>query len=124
VRSYSQTSRDIPADPPRSYWKAPPLSQRLAAGWDGYQQLTRLGFPRQFQIVQFPNLPFIIGFVAGTTGRVVHGADHAYLASVGYLAMGIWAYEELVHGSNWFRHLLGLGFAVVMVIRVAHAVAG
>jgi hypothetical protein len=104
--------------------EGPQLRQRLAAGWDGYQRLTRLGFPRQFQIVQFPNLPLIIAFVAGTTGRVIHGIDHAYLASVGYLAMGIWAYEELVHGSNWFRHLLGLGFAVVMVIRVAHAVAG
>jgi hypothetical protein len=100
------------------------LSRRLAAGWDGYQRLTRLGFPRQFQLVQFPNLPLVIAFVAGTTGRFVHGADHAYLASVGYLAMGIWAYEELVHGSNWFRHLLGLGFVVVLVFRIARATKG
>jgi hypothetical protein len=100
------------------------LTQHLTAAWRGYQRLTRLGFPRQFQLVQFPNLPLVIAFAAGTTGRFVHGADHAYLASLGYLAMGIWAYEELVHGSNWFRHLLGLGFAVVIVIRVAHAVRG
>jgi hypothetical protein len=38
--------------------------------------------------------------------------------------MGIRAYEELAHGSNWFRHLLGLGFAVVMVLRVAHTIRG
>jgi hypothetical protein len=33
-------------------------------------------------------------------------------------------FQELVHGSNWFRHLLGLGFAAVIVIRVVHAIRG
>jgi hypothetical protein len=106
---------DVPAA------KRPGLAKRA---WHGYLWLTRLGFPPRFQLVQFPNLPLIIAFVAGTTGRVVHGPNHAYMAAVGYLAMAIWAYEELVHGSNWFRHLLGLAFAVIMVIRVAHAVQG
>jgi hypothetical protein len=100
------------------------LNQRLAAVWHGYQRLTRLGVPPHFQLVQFPNLPLIIAFAAGTASRVVHGTTHPYLTAVGYLAMTIWAYEELVHGSNWFRHLLGLGFAVLMVIRVAHAIQG
>jgi hypothetical protein len=104
------------------------LSQRLAttsglqATWQGYQRLTRLGFPPRFQIVQFPNLPLIIGFVAGTASGRVHGTTHPYLAAVGYLGMTIWAYEELVHGSNWFRHLLGLAYAVLLVVRVAHAI--
>lgn len=101
--------------------KRPSLAKRA---WQGYLRLTKLGFPPHLQMVQFPNLPLIIAFVAGTTGRVVHGPNHAYVAAVGYLAMAIWAYEELVHGSNWFRHLLGLAFAVIMVMRVAHAIQG
>lgn len=36
--------------------------------------------------------------------------------------MTIWAYEELTHGSNWFRHLLGAAFMIIITIRVAHAV--
>jgi hypothetical protein len=36
----------------------------------------------------------------------------------------VWAYEELVHGVNWFRHLLGLVFAVALVVRVAGAIHG
>jgi hypothetical protein len=35
--------------------------------------------------------------------------------------MTIWAYEELAHGVNWFRRLLGATYAVIMVVRVAHA---
>jgi hypothetical protein len=88
--------------------------------WRAYQKLTRLGLPPHFQMVQFPNLPLVVAFAAGTTARVVRGPAHPYLSAVGYLAMTVWAYEELVHGSNWFRHLLGLGFAVLLVIRVAH----
>ena len=26
--------------------------------------------------------------------------------------MAIWAYEELAHGVNWFRHLLGLAYII------------
>jgi hypothetical protein len=100
------------------------LRQRLAAVWHGYQRLTQLGFPPHFQIVQFPNLPLIIGFVAGTASGMVHGTAHPYLAAVGYLGMTVWAYEELVHGSNWFRHLLGLGYTALLVVRVAHAIQG
>ena len=39
---------------------------------------------------------------------MLHGAGHADARAVSYAAMTIWAYEELVHGVNWFRHLLGL----------------
>jgi hypothetical protein len=98
----------------------PPLARRFAP-WRAYKRLTRLGFPRRFPIVQFPNLPLIVAFVAGEASRYANGALHPYLVSVSYLAMTIWAYEELAHGVNWFRHLLGLTYAVIMVMRVAHA---
>jgi hypothetical protein len=83
--------------------------------------LTALGFPRRFPIVQFPNLPLIVAFVAGEAALSLHGDAHFYARSVSYLGMTVWAYEELVHGVNWFRHTLGLAYVIIMVVRVAHA---
>ena len=88
--------------------------------WLAFKRLTTLGFPRRFPIVQFPNLPLIIAFVAGEAGDLLRGPGHSFAVSVSYLALTVWAYEELVHGVNWFRHLLGLAYVVVLVIRVAH----
>jgi hypothetical protein len=90
--------------------------------WLAFKRLTGFGFPRRFPIVQFPNLPLIVAFLAGETGTFLPGGAHSYAASVSYLAMTIWAYEELAHGVNWFRRLLGLAFAIIMIVRVAHAV--
>jgi hypothetical protein len=92
--------------------------------WSAFKRLTEFGFPRRFPIVQFPNLPLAVAFLAAGAGRLVHGPDHAYTASVFYLAMTIWAYEELVHGVNWFRRLLGLAFGIFLVVRVAHTLQG
>jgi len=36
-------------------------------------------------------------------------------------AMVIWAYEELAHGVNWFRHLLGLAYVVSTTVHLARA---
>ena len=89
--------------------------------WRGFKRLRKLGWPRDFPIVQFPNAPLIVALLAGEAGNFVNGNEHTYTASVSYLALTIWAYEELVHGVNWFRRLLGLAFAVTLVVRVAHA---
>jgi len=35
--------------------------------------------------------------------------------------MTIWAYEELVHGVNWFRRLPGLAYMILLIVRVADA---
>jgi hypothetical protein len=93
----------------------------LAAARLAFKRLSKLGFPRRFPIVQFPNLPLIVGFLAGEAGKFMDRTEHPYALSVSYLAMTIWAYEELVDGVNWFRHLLGFAYAVIMVVRVAHA---
>jgi hypothetical protein len=74
--------------------------------------------------LQFPNVPLIAAFIAARTGRFVHGAGHTYATSIAYLAMTVWAYEELVRGVNWFRRLLGVTYVVILVVRVAHAVQG
>jgi hypothetical protein len=90
--------------------------------WHGFQHLTTLGYPKRFPIAQFPNLPLIVAFAAGIARQIINGGSQPYLQAVGYLALTVWAYEELAHGSNWFRRLLGAVFAVILVIRVAHAI--
>ncbi len=91
--------------------------------WQGFKHLTQLGWPRDFPIVQFPNAPLIIAFLAGAAAARTHDPGQAYLAAISFLAMGIWAYEELLHGVNWFRHLLGLGYAISTVLHLALALS-
>jgi hypothetical protein len=62
-----------------------------------------------------------VAFLAGEVGGFVRGSAHSFAMSVSYLAMTIWAYEELADGVNWFRRLLGLAYVLILVIRVAHA---
>jgi hypothetical protein len=89
--------------------------------WRGFKRLTQIGWPRRFVIVQFPNAPLIIAFLAGEVGKHTHGASHAYGSSLSYLALGIWAYLELVDGLNWFRRLLGLAFGVSTTVHLGLA---
>ena len=95
---------------------------RKASLRSAFRRLTGFGFPQRFPIVQFPNLPLIVAFLAGRAGAFLDGTEHSYAASVSYLAMTIWAYEELVHGVNWFRRVLGLTFVILLIMRVARAV--
>jgi hypothetical protein len=62
--------------------------------------------------------------VAGLASKSLHGADHRYALAIAYLGMTVWAYEEFATGVNWFRHLLGLVYLVILVMRVAHAIHG
>jgi hypothetical protein len=97
------------------------IKERLLIVWLAYQRLTELSFPRRFPIAQFPNLPLSIALLAGAAGHFLGAGALAYAASVSYLALTIWAYEELVHGVNWFRRLLGLGFVIFLIVHVAQA---
>jgi hypothetical protein len=42
---------------------------RLLSVWLSFKRLTQLGFPRRFPIVQFPNLPLIIAFLASDASK-------------------------------------------------------
>lgn len=106
--------------PVRSDRSAKPAAARRA--WRRFESLKQLGWPRSFPIVQFPNVPLIVAFLAGAAAARTHGSDHAYLLATAYLAMGIWAYEELLHGVNWFRHLLGLAYAISTLVHLALAI--
>jgi hypothetical protein len=117
--------------PCRGLREAPPTSEQPqnqvfvatlpVSVWLAFKRLTTLGFPRRFPVVQFPNVPLIVAFLAAEAATFLHGDAHFYARSASYLGMTIWAYEELVHGVNWFRHLLGLAYTAIMVMRVAHA---
>ena len=98
------------------------IKERLLRARLAHKRLTALSFPRRFPVVQFPNLPLTIAFLAGWAGKILDSSAHPYAASVSYLAMTIWAYEELTHGVNWFRRLLGLAFLILLTLRVAHAI--
>jgi hypothetical protein len=89
--------------------------------WRGFKRLTQIGWPRRFVIVQFPNAPLIVAFIAGETGKHTHGSSHAYASAVSYLAFAIWAYLELVEGVNWFRRLLGLAYVISTTVHLALA---
>lgn len=87
----------------------------------GCKRLTQLAWPRDFPIAQFPNAPLVIALLAGAAAARTHAPGHGYLAAISFLAFGIWAYEELRHGVNWFRHLLGLGFGIAIIVHLALA---
>src|SRR5580692_1064347 len=96
-------------------------SSGLLARWG---RLTELGFPARFPVVQFPNPQLIVALLAGAVADDLRGGPHRYCLAIAYLSLTVWAYEELATGANWFRRLLGAGFLIVTVIRLARALAG
>jgi hypothetical protein len=87
----------------------------------GYRSVRGFSWPRRFPLAQFPNNALITAFAAGQIAAMLHGAGQADASAVSYLAMAIWAYEELAQGVNWFRHLLGLAYIVSTGVHLARA---
>ncbi len=86
-----------------------------------YQRLRGWSWPRRYPLIQFPNAPLILAFVAGqATGRL-HGAAHDDAWAIAYLSMIVWAYGELARGVNRFRNLLGLFYAISTTVHLAAA---
>jgi len=78
------------------------------------------GWPRRFPLVQLPNPPLLLALAARAASGVgeVDGALAAAGRSLFVLGLGVWAWEELAAGANWFRRLLGLA-GVTWVVRLA-----
>lgn len=89
---------------------------RLATG---VRRVACFAWPREFPIVQFPNAPLVMAFASGQVATVLHGAGHTGATAVSYAAMLIWAYEELVDGVDWFRHLLGFVYVISTTAHLA-----
>jgi hypothetical protein len=86
------------------------------------RSVRQFGWPRGFPLVQFPNGPLLVAFAGGVAATMMHGVGHRDAVAVSYVAMAIWAYEELVDGVNWFRHLLGLVYILSTAIHLAMAI--
>jgi hypothetical protein len=86
-----------------------------------YGRLARWAWPARFPIVQWPNAPLLVALAASVTGRLTHGVGRTSASSVFYVALSIWAYEELARGVNWFRRLLGAAVLVYIVVHLATA---
>jgi hypothetical protein len=66
------------------------------------------GWPQRFPLVQFPNAPLALALGArGAAGVCAEGAGRDRARSLFLVSLGVWAWEELADGDNWFRRLLG-----------------
>jgi hypothetical protein len=75
---------------------------------------------RGYVVGQFPNPPLWIALGALlAAGLAGDGSTIDHLSrAIFYVALTVWAYEEVAHGVNGFRRALGvaaLGFVVVAV---------
>jgi hypothetical protein len=79
------------------------------------------GWPRRFVLVQVPNLPLLVAFIASIVGKLTDGGVAAYADAMGRLALAVFAYLELSDGANWLRRLLGAAILAYLVYTLAHA---
>jgi hypothetical protein len=88
------------------------------------RRVTQWEWPAAFPVVQFPNPPLVVALLAGVVGDFTDGTGHRVTLAVFYLALGLWAYEEMSEGDNWFRRLLGLGFSIYILVSLTRALHG
>jgi len=87
-------------------------------GWRTLWGLTRIGWPRRYPVVQFPNLPLVAG-LAGLAGTwILDGKAEHYASALATVGLAGWAWWEAVRGDNAFRHALGVAALVFLVIRL------
>ncbi len=71
--------------------------------------------------MQFPNPPLLVALLASAAGQLTRGQGHRAFTALFYASLSVWAYEEARRGDNWFRRLLGVGFAAYIVVSLANA---
>lgn len=75
--------------------------------------------PRRFPIFQFPNVELATAVGAGAIARTSAGDGARAAEVISRVAALVWGAEELLHGANWFRRLLGVGgVAYALGVRV------
>lgn len=89
--------------------------ETIRAAWRRAQE----GWPRRYPVVQFPNPPLLVALGASVGRRLTDGDTAAAFDAVGRVALAIWAWEELAHGDNAFRRVLGAGGLAVVVVGLA-----
>lgn len=79
---------------------------------------------RGYTVGQFPNPPLWIALVALLMARLTDEGStvHDLAQAVFYVALTVWAYEELANGVNGLRRSLGAVALVLIVVAVSRAV--
>jgi hypothetical protein len=79
---------------------------------------------RGYTVGQFPNPPLWVALAALAVALLTSDASTVNDAAraVFYVALTVWAYEELARGVNGFRRALGAVALLLIVIAVARAV--
>lgn len=67
--------------------------------------------PPRFPIFQFPNKPLVVAIASRALAVRLGNEAGRSARNLSNLALLYWAYEEVAHGANWLRRLLGLGGA-------------
>jgi hypothetical protein len=79
----------------------------------------QVGWPRSFPLVQLPNAPLCLALAGSRLAVATDGTAHEVGRATFTIGLGVWAWDEALHGVNWFRHLLGAGALVRLVARLA-----
>jgi hypothetical protein len=79
---------------------------------------------RSYTVGQFPNTPLWIALAAFLIALLTSegSAVNNLARAVFYVALTVWAYEELAKGVNGFRRSLGAVALVLIAISIARAV--
>jgi len=85
------------------------------------EKVMRHSWPKRFPVAQFPNPPLIVALLASIVSRLTDGRVQDFATPLFYVGLGVWAWEELVRGVNWFRRALGAAGLVYVVVRIAAA---
>ena len=84
----------------------------LAKAWERGQE----GWPRRFPIVQFPNLPLLIALASRLAAAFATGTPQRVCFAIFAITLGVWAWQEVFEGANWFRRLVGAGGLALALI--------
>jgi hypothetical protein len=79
------------------------------------------GWPARFTLLQFPNPPLIGAFAGWLVAELTDGSVHSYARAVFYAGLAAWAYEELAHGVNWVRRVVGAAGLTYVVVKLGAA---
>lgn len=79
----------------------------------------QLGWPRRYPIAQFSNPPLLVALAGSAVAAVADGSAHDVGRAISAVGLGVWAWEEALHGVNWFRRILGIGAFISIIAGLA-----
>jgi hypothetical protein len=108
------------ARPSRISFSSAPASIRPVTAVELWRRGQR-GWPRRFPIVQLPNRPLLLSLAASRVATVTAGRTQRAARLSSALGLGVWAWGETTHGTNWVRRMLGAGALLTVAARLAGA---